>query len=104
MDETKRVAAHKMQIELQFSIDRLLQFIIQYNAFIDQGIQFYEKFFIMLNSYKNSELCSNKIPVEFSELKNNIEISIEKFRTAYKPIEINGSKMKEILYGLTEYD
>ena len=93
-----------MQINLQFPIDRLLQFITQYNAFIDQGSKFYEKFGIMLNSYENEQRCANKIPVEYKTLKNNIALSIEKFTTAYKPIEINGSKLKQLLYGISEYD
>ena len=93
-----------MQINLEFPIDRLLQFITQYNTFIDQGGKFYEKFGIMLDSYENAEQCSDKIPVEYQNLKANIAVAIEKFNTAYKPIEINGSKMKEILYGINEYE
>tara|TARA_R100000935_G_scaffold1439_1_gene4471 strand:- start:20237 stop:21397 length:1161 start_codon:yes stop_codon:yes gene_type:complete len=93
-----------MQINLQFPIDRLLQFITQYNAFIDQGSKFYEKFGIMLNSYENEQQCASKIPVEYQTLKNSIALSIEKFTTAYKPVEINGSKLKQLLYGISEYD
>ncbi len=93
-----------MQINLQFPIDRLLQFITQYNAFIDQGSKFYEKFGIMLNSYENEQQCSSKIPAEYQTMKNNIALSIEKFNTAYKPIEINGSKLKQLLYGINEYE
>lgn len=103
-DESKRYKAHKMQINLEFPIDRLLQFITQYNSFIDQGGKFYEKFGIMLNSYENEQQCSTQIPLEYRKLKENISIAIEKFNTAYKPVEINGSKMKEILYGISEYD
>ncbi|MCX7549520.1 hypothetical protein [Xanthomarina sp. F2636L] len=103
-DSGQRFKAHKMQINLEFPIDRLLQFITQYNAFIDQGSKFYEKFGIMLDSYENEQQCATKIPLEYNKLKENISISIEKFNTAYKPVEINGSKMKEILYGINEYD
>ena len=104
LDESKRYKAHKMQVNLEFPIDRLLQFITQYNSFIDQGGKFYEKFGIMLNSYENEKQCSTEIPIEYKKLKENIIIAIEKFNTAYKPVEINGSKMKEILYGISEYD
>jgi len=103
-DESKRYKAHKMQINLEFPIDRLLQFITQYNAHIDQGSKFYEKFSIMLDSYENEKQCATKIPLEYKKLKDNILIAIEKFNTAYKPVEINGSKMKEVLYGINEYD
>lgn len=104
VDEAQPQKAHHMRINLEFPIDRLLQFITQYNAFIDQGAKFYEKFGIMLQSYENEQQCANKIPIEYAKLKENIRIAIEKFNTAYKPVEINGSKMKEVLYGINEYD
>jgi hypothetical protein len=103
-DESQRYRAHKMQINLEFPIDRLLQFITIYNGHIDQGGKFYEKFGIMLNSYENEQQCATKIPAEYKKLKESIAISIEKFNTAYKPVEINGSKMKQILYGINEFE
>ena len=104
VDDSQRYKAHKMQINLEFPIDRLLQFITQYNMHIDQGAKFYEKFGIMLNSYQNEKQCATKIPPEYIKLKANIKTSIETFNTAYKPVEINGSKMKQVLYGINEYD
>lgn len=103
-DDDMRYKAHKMRINLEFPIDRLLQFITQYNSFIDQGSKFYEKFGVMLNSYENEKQCATKIPLEYGKLKESVNIAIEKFNTAYKPVEINGSKMKEILYGINEYN
>ncbi len=103
-DKTKQFKAHKMKIDLAFPIDRLLQFITQYNSHIDLGTKFYEKFGIMLNSYENEERCATKIPIEYSKLKDNIKTSIEKFNNAYRPVEINGSKMKQVLYGMNEYE
>ena len=96
--------AMKMQVDLNFPIDRLLQFITKYNGFIDQGTQFYQKFKIILNSYENEQQCESSLPIGYKKLKKDIDIAIEKFNTAYKPVEINGSKMKEILYGINEYD
>ncbi len=95
---------YKKQVNLEFSVDRLLQFINKYNTFIDQGEKFYEKFAIILNSYENEQQCESKIPIEYEKLKQDVNTSIEKFKIAYKPVEINGSKMKEILYGLNEFD
>jgi len=103
-DPAQTVKAHKMQVNLEFPIDRLLQFIIQYNAFIDQGGKFYEKFKIILDSYENAAQCKSSLPPEYQKLKTDIDIAIEKFNTAYKPVEVNGSKMKEILYGINEYE
>lgn len=95
---------YKMQVNMEFPIDRLLQFITQYNNFIDQGGKFYEKFKIILNSYENEKQCETKLPLEYKKLKGDIDIAIDKFKVAYKPVEINGSKMKEILYGLNEFE
>ena len=97
-------AQYKMQVNLEFPIDRLLQFITQYNNFIDQGGKFYEKFKIILNSYENEKQCESKLPLEYKKLKADIDVAIDKFNIAYKPVEINGTKMKEILYGLNEFD
>ena len=101
---TTGTTQYKMQVNLEFPIDRLLQFIIQYNNFIDQGGKFYEKFKIILNSYENEKQCESKLPMEYKKLKSDIDIAIDKFNIAYKPVEVNGTKMKEILYGLNEFD
>lgn len=95
---------YKMQVNLEFPIDRLLQFITQYNNFIDQGGKFYEKFKIILNSYENEKQCETKLPLEYKKLKADIDVAIDKFNIAYKPVEVNGTKMKEILYGLNEFE
>ncbi len=95
---------YKLQVNLEFPIDRLLQFITQYNNFIDQGGKFYEKFKIILNSYENEKQCETKLPAEYKKLKSDIDVAIKKFNVAYKPVEVNGTKMKEILYGLNEFD
>jgi low affinity Fe/Cu permease len=95
---------HKMQIELEFCIDRLLNFITKYNKFIDDCTHFYQKFKVVLNSYENEKQCDSKLPLEFKKLKDDVDNAIQKFSIAYKPIEINGSKLKEILYGINEYD
>lgn len=104
MKTTAGTSQYKMQVNMEFPIDRLLQFIGQYNAFIDQGGKFYEKFKIILNSYENEKQCETKLPMEYKKLKADIDVAIDKFNVAYKPVEVNGSKMKEILYGLNEFD
>ncbi len=97
-------AQYRMQVDVEFPIDRLLQFITQYNNFIDQGAKFYEKFRIILESYENQKQCESRLPHEYKKLRSDIDLAILKFNTAYKPVEINGTKMKEILYGLNEFN
>jgi hypothetical protein len=103
MDKTQGVQKNKMLINLEFPIDRLIQFITQYNGFINEGEKFYQKFSIILNSYENEKQCKSKLPLEYKRLKSDIDIAIEKFNVAYRPVEINGTKMKEILYGINEF-
>jgi hypothetical protein len=103
MDKTQGVQKNKMLINLEFPIDRLIQFITQYNGFINEGEKFYQKFSIILNSYENEKQCESKLPLEYKRLKSDIDIAIEKFNVAYRPVEINGTKMKEILYGINEF-
>lgn len=103
MFETEGEDKRKLQIELSFPIDRLISYITQYNNFINEGEKFYQKFGIILNSYENEKQCDTKLPLEYKKLKNDVTVAIEKFNIAYKPVEVNGSKMKEILYGINEF-
>ncbi|WP_338375704.1 hypothetical protein [uncultured Flavobacterium sp.] len=103
MEKAEGVQKNKMLINLEFPIDRLIQFITQYNNFINEGEKFYQKFSIILNSYENEKQCESKLPLEYKRLKSDIDIAIDKFNVAYRPVEINGTKMKEILYGINEF-
>jgi hypothetical protein len=103
MDKAEGAQKNKMLINLEFPIDRLIQFITQYNNFINEGEKFYQKFSIILNSYENEKQCESKLPMEYKKLKSDINIAIDKFNVAYRPVEINGTKMKEILYGINEF-
>jgi hypothetical protein len=103
MNKATGVQKNKMLINLEFPIDRLIQFITQYNNFINEGEKFYQKFETILNSYENEKQCESKLPLEYKKLKSDIKIAIEKFNVAYRPVEVNGSKMKEILYGINEF-
>lgn len=93
---------YKKQISLEFSVDRLLEFINKYTAFIHQGEKYYQKFHIILSNYKNETTCAHQIPPQFHELKDDINNSINKFNEAYNIAEIKGSKLKDLLYGFTE--
>jgi len=49
-------------------------------------------------------IAISSLPLEYTKLKSDIDIAIEKFNTAYRPVEINGTKMKQLLYGINEYE
>jgi len=91
----------KGHVDLEFSVDRFLAFLEKYNDFIAQGGKYYEKFRIIINNYDNEEVCVRQLPHQFSGLKKDIDISISKFNEAYNIAELRGSKLKDLLYGLT---
>lgn len=87
---------------LEFSIDRLLDFLEKYNGFIAQGGKYYQKFEVIVSNYQNETTCAKQLPHQFSTLKQDIKYSIEKFNEAYNIAELNGSKLKDLLYGIEE--
>lgn len=93
--------AYKQLVDLEFSVDRLLDFINKYNTFISQGGKYYQKFQIIVSSYANEEVCSDDIPDQFESLKRDIDYSILKFNEAYNIAELKGSKLKDLLYGFS---
>jgi len=68
---------YKKQVNLEFSIDRLLEFIHKYNNFISQGEKYYQKFQIILNNYQHEAVCKSKLPRQFADLKRDVAISID---------------------------
>jgi len=94
--------AMKHRNNLEFSIDRLLDFMDKYTAFVSQGEKYYQKFLIIVGNYANAQACATQMPQQLADLKKDIEISIEKFGTSYKLSELKGSKLKDLLYGLPE--
>ena len=84
---------------LEFSIDRLLDFLDSYTDFIGQGEKYYQKFQVIVSNYQNEEQCTEALPHQFTSLKQDIKYSIEKFKDAYFVAELKGSKLKDLLYG-----
>ena len=87
---------------LEFSIDRLLGFIDDYSEFVSGGERYYQKFLSIIRSYKHKELCVEHLPTTYAELEQEIELSIEKFNTAYKIAELQGTKLRDLLYGVPD--
>jgi hypothetical protein len=94
--------AMKHRNNLEFSIDRLLDFMDKYTNFVSQGEKYYQKFLVIVNNYSSAEACATEMPQQFTDLKKDIQISIEKFNTSYKLSELKGSKLKDLLYGLPD--
>ena len=84
---------------LQFSIDRVGLFIEKYSNFVGQGGEYYKKFSKIASSYENEKACASALPDQFKQLKNDIDETLDKFNSAYKMPEVQGSKLKDMLYG-----
>lgn len=87
---------------IEFSIDRLLSFMDDYSDFVNDGEKYYQKFLSIVQSYKHKEICVEQLPATYAELEKEIELSIEKFNTAYKIAELQGTKLRDLLYGIPE--
>ena len=94
-------SVYKKQVNLEFAVDRLLDYINKYSAFVAQGEKYYQKFKSIVDNYENQVICADKLPRQFEDLKKDIEISIEKFNNSYNLTELKGSKLKDLLYGST---
>ena len=102
VDPNMAKTAMKHRNSLEFSIDRLLDFMDKYTTFISQGEKYYQKFLIIVDNYANAQTCATQMPQQFTDLKKDIEVSIEKFGTSYKLSELKGSKLKDLLYGMPD--
>lgn len=101
-DEHLEQWVYKQQINLEFAVDRLLTFIDHYNSFISQGERYYQKFQVIVENYPNEKRCLSQLPPEFQTLKADIDFSIQKFNEAYNLSSLQGSKMKDLLYGMDD--
>lgn len=91
----------RVTANLQFSIDRVAQFIEKYGEFVGQGGEYYKKFSKIASSYENEKLCIETLPDQFKQLKEDIGQTLEKFNSAYRMPEVQGSKLKDMLYGVS---
>ncbi len=86
--------------QLRFSIDLLMDFIESYSQFVYMGEMYYEKFLQIVKNYKNKDLCIDSLPEQYIDIENEIIYSIEKFDSAYDLVELRGSKLRELMYGM----
>jgi hypothetical protein len=92
----------KMKSNLDFATNRVADMVNKYRTYVTQGSQYYRKFDNIISSYENENACQEKLPKQFSELKFDIKTTIEKFTNTYTLPEIEGSKLKDLMYGLME--
>lgn len=89
----------RLETNLLFALERITQFITRYANFVMQGSDYYQKFTRILEPYDNDQKCARQLPDTFRQLKNDIHMTLEKFNHAYKLPEIQGSRLKDMLFG-----
>jgi hypothetical protein len=92
----------RVENNLQFAVDRVIQFILRYSNFVNAGIGYYKKFDHITNSYVAEQECRDVLPDPFIQLRADINQMLEKFDSAYRMPEMQGSKLKDLLYGMPE--
>ena len=92
-------ASVKNEVNLEFATRRVSDFISQYINFTNRGTQYYEKFSGIIGGYENEDYCGEHLPHQFSDLKFDIENTIDKFNNTYHMPEIQGSRLKDLMYG-----
>lgn len=90
------------QVNLEFATQRVADFISQYQIFVSQGSQYYQKFDNIVSTYENEDFCKQNLPRQFDELRRDIRQTIDKFSHTYNLPEIQGSRMKDLLFGVPE--
>lgn len=92
-------ASVKNEVNLEFATRRVSDFISQYINFTNRGTQYYEKFSGIVSGYENEDYCGDHLPHQFSDLKFDIDNTIDKFNNTYHMPEIQGSRLKDLMYG-----
>ena len=85
--------------QMRFSIDQLLSFVDSYAGFVYAADMYYKKFLAIIESYEHKEGCMDELPQQYTDLRNEIRLAINKFDSAYNLAELKGSTIKDLLYG-----
>lgn len=101
-DERNYNRVYRERINMEFSTDLLIDFLKEYELFVNQGRKFYEKFHVIIQTYEKNLQCLEKLPKSFRDLGADIDLAIQKFDEAYQISEISGSKMKDMVFGYEE--
>ena len=102
LDPMQKNQLARERINLEFATQRVADFIGKYQLFVTQGTQYYQKFDNIISTYDNEALCKQDLPYQFEELQKDIRQTIDKFSNTYNLPEIQGSRMKDLLFGMVE--
>lgn len=89
-------------INLEFSVDRLLNFLENYQVHIEQGVHYYQKFKRILSLHAPGPSCAMDIPEAWTKLGREVDLALDSFHQAFQVPELKGSKLKDLLYGFSD--
>lgn len=96
------IEASRQLVNLEFATQRVSGMIAEYADFIDKGTQYYQKFSSIISNYENEELCAEKMPRQFDEMREDIDATISKFENTYDLPELQGSRLKNLMFGVSD--
>ncbi|MBR9922188.1 MAG: hypothetical protein GYB31_15220 [Bacteroidetes bacterium] len=95
----KEEVANRAHINLEFAVDRLLYFMDKYQYSIRRGRLSYERFEILLAALEKRQSCAVPADPLYTSLIEGVSLASQKFRETYNLAELEGSKLKDLLYG-----
>ncbi len=98
-DEGPVLSLSRELVNIEFATQRVADFIGRYSDFIGQGRQYYQKFDGIMATYQHEDACRSQLPRSFDDLRGDISSTIAKFQNTYDLPEIQGSRLKDLMYG-----
>lgn len=96
------IEASREIVNVEFATQRVSGMIGQYSDFIASGTQYYQKFEGIVSGYEHEEVCEAQLPRQFGELQTDIRSTISKFTNTYDLPELQGSRLKDLMFGISE--
>jgi hypothetical protein len=97
---SQHLAHQQSKTHLLFSIERIVRFIDRYCAFVNQCKEYYKKFARITDSYNQNQACAATLSGALDQIRSDIRITLDKFNSAYNLPEMQGSRLKDLLYGI----
>ena len=94
------INTNRLIVDMEFATQRVIDFINKYSNFINQGTQYYQKFDSIISNYQYENTCEEELPRQFEEMKADIKSTIEKFENTYDLPELQGSRLKDLMFGM----
>jgi len=91
-------------INMEFSVDRLLDYLDFYDEVLTSGRHMYRESQLILRHLTEVESCSSQIPGQLLRLQKDIDEAVERFDKAYEMVEVKGSRLKDLLYGFDQLE